>query len=495
VLLFSVAEQAPIGTLQTPGLDKLGSLAFSPDGKFLAAAYRSDKDSHLLLWDCASRAVKEIRSDLGIPLGLVFGMDGKYLACAGERGGMLWEVPGLQRLPVPRFGFLSSASFSPDHTLVAFADKHGPITLWDFQAVRELAELSYTGMPHTVMFSRDAKHLIAANTSSVRLWNLAGADEKIVLSGHEGAVPSSTFSPDGKLLASAGKDRTVKIWNPGTGQLLRTLDGFRASVQTVAFSPDGKVLATGDWSSDIRFWEVASWEELPRLDHPLGQDIWAIAFGSKDKLFAACGKGGLVIGKVDLSSAGRRSGPRLVLRELQRPSKETIGSLSFSPDNSLLAWVSLETSQLHLWDVVHCRAYEFPRLKVKSAIRGLAFSQDGLNVVFIGERSVPEVWNVATKQKVLPSFRDDLGVSTDWGFVHALSADNVHLAVQGRRVCVWDMRSRKLLVQLPEERRVVYGLAWSPNEKLLAVSGGDGGPVIWNLAKIKAQLDQIGLAW
>src|SRR5262249_36518319 len=142
VLLFNVADQAPIGRLETPGLDKLGGLAFSPDGKFLAAAYRSNEDSHLRLWDCASRAVKEIRSDLGIPLGLTFSVDGKYLACAGERGGMLWEVPGLQRVPVPRFGFLSSASFRPDHTLLAFADKHGPITLWDFQAVREVAELS-----------------------------------------------------------------------------------------------------------------------------------------------------------------------------------------------------------------------------------------------------------------------------------------------------------------------------------------------------------------
>jgi WD40 repeat protein len=184
-----------------------------------------------------------------------------------------------------------------------------------------------------------------------------------------------------------------------------------------------------------------------------------------------------------------------LLRDLQRPSKETIGSLSFSPNSSLLAWVSLENSQLHLWDVAHCRAYEFPPLKVKGAIRGLAFSQDGLNLVFIGEHSLPEIWNVATKQKVLPSFPEDLGLSTDWGGVHALSADNVHLAVQARRVCVWDMRSRKLLVQLPEERRIVYGLAWSPKEDLLAVSSGDGGTVIWNLGKIKARLDQIGLGW
>jgi WD40 repeat protein len=168
----------------------------------------------------------------------------------------------------------------------------------------------------------------------------------------------------------------------------------------------------------------------------------------------------------------------------------------FSPDSSLLAWVSLENNELHLWDVVNSRAYPFPPLKAKGAVRGLAFSHDGLNLVFIGERSVPEVWKVATKQEVLPPFRDDFGVSTDWSFgLHGLSADNAYLAVQGRRVCVWDMRSRKPLVLLPEERRIVFGLAWSPKENLLAVSSGEGEVVLWNLAKIKAQLEQINLGW
>ncbi len=298
-------------------------------------------------------------------------------------------------------------------------------------------------------------------------------------------------------MASAGKDRTVKIWDPGTGQLIRTLTGFRASVQTVAFSPDGEVLATGDWSSDIRFWEVASWEELAHLDHPLGEEIWAVAFSSKNNLFAACGKGGLIIGGVNPGFVGMRAGPRLLLRQFQRPCKETIRSLSLSPDGSLVAWVSIANSELHLWDVVNCQAYDFPPLKITESARGLAFSQDGKCVVFVGERCVPEVWNVATKQKVLPSGPDDFGAATDLSFgVLALSADNAHLAVQGRgrRVRVWDMRNTKLLVELPEERQTVYGLAWSPNESLLAVSGGDG-LVIWNIAKIKALLDQIGLGW
>jgi len=75
-----------------------------------------------------------------------------------------------------------------------------------------------------------------------------------------------------------------------------------------------------------------------------------------------------------------------------------------------------------------------------------------------------------------------------------VSADNIHVALQGRRLCIWDVRSGKLLVQLPEQYRTAFGLAWSPRDSLLAVSTADG-LVIWNIAKIKARLDAIGLGW
>jgi WD40 repeat protein len=413
----------------------------------------------------------------------------------------------LQRRPLPSFGFSSSTSFSRDNTLLAFADRHGPITLWDFAALQQVAELAYPGASHTVAFSKDGKYLVAANKRSVRIWDFAGADEQIILSGHQGGVAGTAFSPDGKLLASAGKDRTVRIWNPYTGQLLHTLAGFRASVQTVAFSPDGTVLATGDWSGAIRFWDVAGWAELASLDHPLAEDIWAIAF-SKDDLFAACGKGGLVIGKV---KPGERRGvsppvpggvPRLSLHQPQRPSQEMSHCLSLSPDGKLLAWTSAQKGLLHLWDVVNGQAYDFPALKVSTVSRTLGFTQDSNRLLFVGKSSipgvwdVPEVWDVITKQKVWPSSRDDFSVSPD-DFAHggfALSADNVHGAVQGRRISIWDVRNGKLLVELPEQHRTAFGLAWSPRDSLLAVSTADG-LVIWNIAKIKARLDAIGLGW
>src|SRR5207248_1168234 len=106
------------------------------------------------------------------------------------------------------------------------------------------------------------------------------------LRGHAAAVRATTFSPDGKLLATASEDSTAVVWDVGAKQRKYTLAGHTEAVTGVAFSPRGSLIATASADKTLRLWETATGGELANLEEGHAEALHGVAFAPSGRQVA-----------------------------------------------------------------------------------------------------------------------------------------------------------------------------------------------------------------
>jgi WD40 repeat protein len=125
-----------------------------------------------------------------------------------------------------------------------------------------------------VSFSPDGRLLASAGRDeTLRFWEANGQPRGEPLRGQLGWVNHVSFSPDGHLLASASEDGTIRFWDVASGQPRgEPLRGHTEGVRHVSFSPDGRLLASAGNDNTIHLWELAS--ELKIDQRNLTREEW-----------------------------------------------------------------------------------------------------------------------------------------------------------------------------------------------------------------------------
>jgi WD40 repeat protein len=460
-------------------------LAFSPDGKLLAAAGVAER---LRLWDVETG--EELYREAGphdTQHTLCFSPDGRRLAlCGPEKSVVLWDVAGkrvVQRFPLEQQA--DWIAFTPDgKSLLArqecglFANpaRLGPrwCRAWDTETGKLQFEFEVDrGGAELPALSPDGRTLAAPQGHGLRRWDITLGREIAAAPGHTAAVDRVAVSSDGRQAASAGRDGFVRLWQLRTGAEVRAIPFGTRPCLTLAFAPDGRRILAG----------VA--DRLLAWDAGTGAAAGEVPIGSAEFF-------GLALSTDVRTLVGIRRGQngtlfRFDVTQKERPktlSVDTLpGAVACSPDG--LRFATGEVGSIALWDATGKR--EPVRLKWPDVTCGpVAFSPDGRLVAAAAEDGALRIWNVS----------DGRTVRLLRGAGHPASA--LAFTPDGRTLLVangadrsgklaspivrgWEIASGLERVRLAGHKGEVRALAVAPDGRSLITAGTDTTALVWSL--------------
>ena len=116
---------------------------------------------------------------------------------------------------------------------------------------------------NSAVFSPDGQYILTASADqTVRLWERTSGKNTLIYRGHKGWVTSAVFSPDGEYILTASHDQTARLWERSSGKEIMIYRGHKDDVNSAVFSPDGEYILTASDDQTARLWERSSGKQI-----------------------------------------------------------------------------------------------------------------------------------------------------------------------------------------------------------------------------------------
>lgn len=241
------------------------NLVFQPDGHLVSG----DRSGCLLRWDLAEqRCTERLNTQLGPILSLSCSADGSTILAVPHSLSLpedshnlvfWWTDPTqgpTQQVPWPS---VVQAAFAPVGRVVALADEHRRVEIWEINGVcKTQTPLQFPWPVRALAFAPGPRTglLAVATGNMVELIDLHSYLRQARCQGHRLEVTSLAFTPDGQGLLSASADRTARLWDVPTGRQRAAWSWELGPLHSVACAPDGLTAAAGGEKSGLVVWDI-----------------------------------------------------------------------------------------------------------------------------------------------------------------------------------------------------------------------------------------------
>ena len=259
--LKSSESGAAIRTLETHSTP-VNSLALSPDGRWFASA---NNDGSVRLWQVATgRELPRLLGHAGYVTTVSFSLDSRFLATGSRSGEVkIWDVYDMQIVANlrPSGSGINSLAFNPNGKSIAVVGMNVDVELWDLASKQVHYLKGHTKEVTSAIYKNENTLISAGRDQTIKVWDIRTGQNTSTLN-NQTEINALALNTSNDLLATANVDNTANVWRFTEGHLIEKVSGHTAELYSLCFSPDGKLLVTAGADQSVRFSDLQTSQSI-----------------------------------------------------------------------------------------------------------------------------------------------------------------------------------------------------------------------------------------